>query len=127
MSRSSVFAAAGYALLSLLAAVSPACFLCDNEYALIEACDAIAAAVQEVEASCGLSPSGEELVCGTVCTDYGTCPDQVTIDECTAAIRSLGCDAIGARASYTGLEACADIFEGMVDSCSSSGDDDWDD
>lgn len=127
MLRSTPLFIASYLALAALASTS-ACLVCDDETALIGACDAIHAAVNEVELGCALAASASFAVCGNVCSDYGSCPDDTEVAVCTDAIRALGCDGIQSRASYTELDACADIFVDMADSCSSSssGDDDDD-
>ena len=124
----SLLISAAYGLLVLSSLLVRACWICDDERALITACERIREAVHEVEVSCNLPPTSELVICGSVCEDRGSCPDDSTVTACTDAIRLLGCDAIELRGSYANLEACADIFSDMAASCeSSSGDFDDDD
>jgi hypothetical protein len=128
MLRTQFLIPAAYGVLALSSLIIPACWICDDDRALITACDRIREAVNQVEISCDLPPTSDVVICGAVCTDYGRCPDDETVAACTDAIRGLGCDAIPSRDAYASLDACVDIFADMVASCeSSSGDFDDDD
>lgn len=108
---------AAYLAIAVTAVTVPACWICDDERALITACDRIREAVHEVELACELPPTSQLVICGAVCEDYGSCPDAAEVAACTDAIRTLGCDAIGVRTSYADLPACAEIFTEMASSC----------